>query len=94
MAPLKTAAALGRTSGNIKAGSGGQTPFLHDAVDGQDGLEKGKHPEGRLHGHLSGLRFPMRAREVGGYIFFPLFCPQVERSQPEPSAFQLKLVQE
>lgn len=52
---LKMAAALGRTSRNIKAGPGGQrlALFLHDALDGQDGLEKWKHPESMLHGVTS-----------------------------------------
>lgn len=35
-----------------------------------------------------------RVRETEGYILFPLFCPQIERPQPEPSVFQLRLVQE
>lgn len=31
-----------------------ETPSsLHDAFDGQDGLVKGKHPEGKLHGVTS-----------------------------------------
>lgn len=48
-------AALGRTSRNIKAGPGDQhlAPFLHDAFDGQDGLEKWKYPESELHGVTS-----------------------------------------
>lgn len=35
-----------------------------------------------------------RVREVEGYILSPLFSPQIESPQPEPSVFQLRLVQE
>lgn len=98
-----TAAALGRASRNIKAGSGDQTPFFMMPLMDRMAWRKGSiQRAGSMVSPLRGLvpqGGPLvarlsRVREVEGYVLVPLFCPQIERPQPEPSVFQLRLVQE